>query len=75
MAFYEISRTDVVEPGEYDALIVRASGRKQALKAVTGGDSVPAYSGFAEDGSNANVRKLDDGRNVPNGVVLASYVA
>jgi hypothetical protein len=79
MAFYRVSRTDVVEPGEYDAAIVRASGKVQALRAVTGagaaeGDFSP-FAGFLPDGSNASVRKLVDGRNEPNAVLLASYIA
>jgi hypothetical protein len=76
VAFYEVSRTDEVQAGEYEALIVRASGKVQAVNAVTGkGTDFNGYIGFAHDGSNAHVRKLDDGRGVANGVLLASYIA
>lgn len=74
MAFYQIDRTDAVEFGEYDSLIVRAKGAKQALKLATSGlgDGRP-FDGFKTDGSNARVQRLTDGRDHGNAVLLGSY--
>lgn len=77
MAFYLITRTDATGYDEYDAVVVRASGRKQALKVVTTDDGYgrTMYPGFLPDGSNAQVQALDSiGREAPT-AILASYNA
>jgi hypothetical protein len=73
MAFYIVTRNDHVDAEQYDALIVRARGRKQALDLVT--DNGSPFDGFKADGSNATVTKLEDSREHDNAVLLASYIA
>jgi hypothetical protein len=74
MAFYIITRTDATELGEYDALIVRAKGKRQALELVTrSGAANEPFDGFKKDGSNARVERLEDSREHDNAVLLASY--
>jgi hypothetical protein len=75
MAFYLVTRNDAVDAEQYDALIVRAKGRKQALDLVSGGALGEPFDGFKKDGSNAAVEKLTDGRDHDNTVLLASYIA
>lgn len=73
MAFYIVTRTDATDLEEYDALVVRASGRKQALALVTRGPADEPFAGFRKDGTNARVDKLEDGREHKHAVILASY--
>jgi hypothetical protein len=74
MAFYLVTRTDDLDYNQYDGMIVRASGRKQALALVTRGPGDIPFAGFAKDGSNARVEKLEDGREHKNAVLLASFI-
>lgn len=73
MAHYLITRTDGDYTG-YDALVVRAKGRKQALDLVTGGTDGNPFEGFTKDGSNAKVERLTDSRDHDNRVIVASFV-
>ncbi|MDH6123843.1 MULTISPECIES: hypothetical protein [unclassified Kitasatospora] len=73
MAFYLVTRTDATDLGEYDALIVRAKGKRQALNLVTRAAADEPFAGFKKDGSNARVERLTDGRDHDNSVLLASY--
>jgi hypothetical protein len=76
MAYYEISRTDLVGAHEVEAVIVRASGTRLALAQVTNAhaDGEPLY-GFLADGSNAHVRRLHDVKSDGPALILASYSA
>jgi hypothetical protein len=74
MAFYLVTRTDFAGENEYDSLVVRAKGKRQALNLVTGGTDGTPFDGFHKNGSNAHVEKLIDGRDTDNRVIIASYV-
>lgn len=58
MAFYIVTDGRTNAYGEADSFVVKASGTRQAVKLA------PLY-----DAKNATVEKLEDGRDVPNGVV------
>jgi len=73
MAFYLVTRSDATDLGEYDAMIVRASGPKQALREVLRGPAEQPFQGFKADGSNARVERLHDGRQTAPSVILSSY--
>jgi hypothetical protein len=75
MAFYIVTRTDATELEEYDALVVRAKGRKQALDLVLTTCGGEPFDGFKANGSNARVWRLPDGRDHDNAVILASYIS
>ncbi|MDH6108848.1 hypothetical protein P3T36_002979 [Kitasatospora sp. MAP12-15] len=76
MAFYLVTRTDAADIGEYDAAIVRASGRRQALELVTkaSDEGYALFPGFKADGSNARAEKLTDGRETPHAVLMTSFL-
>ncbi|MFG3200350.1 hypothetical protein ACGFYT_30000 [Streptomyces sp. NPDC048208] len=63
MAFYLVTDGRKTELGEADTFVVRAGGRRQAL----------AFAPVVNR-KDAEVIKLEDGRDVPNGVILASLV-
>ncbi|QPB09790.1 hypothetical protein CPT_Shady_029 [Streptomyces phage Shady] len=63
MAFYLVVDGKRNEFGEADSYVVRASGTRQAAKLAP-----------LVDRKGAEVTKLDDGRDVPNGVILSSLV-
>jgi hypothetical protein len=61
MAFYLVVDGKRNEYGDADTFVVRASGVRQAAAIAP-----------VADAKNATVTKLDDGRNVPNVVILSS---
>jgi hypothetical protein len=63
MAFYLVTDGKLNAFGEADAFVVRAGGRRQAVSLAP-----------LADPKGADVVKLEDGRNVPNGVILSSLV-
>ncbi|MEU6633831.1 hypothetical protein ABZ905_37015 [Streptomyces parvus] len=63
MAFYLVTDGRQNQYGEADQFVVRASGTRQAIT------HAPVI-----DAKNAEVIKLDDGRDVPHGLILASLV-
>lgn len=63
MAFYLVTDGRSNSYGERDAFVVRASGVRQAASLAP-----------LVNRKDAEVIKLDDGRDVPNGVVLSSLV-
>lgn len=79
MALFLVSRTDRIEYGEYEAIVVRAGDEATALKISTNGKDPfgdgefwdADFNGFRQDGSNLTVEALSsDG---PDGVILKSY--
>ncbi|MFJ4701943.1 hypothetical protein ACIP5N_27660 [Streptomyces sp. NPDC088768] len=60
MAFYLVTDTATNAYGDADTFVVRASGTRQAR-------------GLAPVRSDAVVTRLLDGRDVPNGVILAQF--
>ncbi|AVO22289.1 hypothetical protein PBI_NESBITT_32 [Streptomyces phage Nesbitt] len=68
MAFYLVSNPANQEGtnGEFLGAVVRASGRVQARKLVLAANP-------AETSTSLVVTKLEDGRNVDNGVILSEY--
>ncbi|MEW1550965.1 hypothetical protein [Streptomyces tsukubensis] len=63
MAFYLVIDGQRNACGEADSFVVRASGRRQAISLAP-----------LADPKNADVEKLEDGRGIPNGVILSSLV-
>ncbi len=63
MAFYLVTDGKRNAYGEADSFVVRAGGRRQAVSLAP-----------LADPKGAEVTKLEDGRDVPNGVVLSSLV-
>ncbi|MFJ9671100.1 hypothetical protein ACIRP5_09980 [Streptomyces sp. NPDC101221] len=63
MAFYIVTDGRANAYGEADTFVVRASGKRQAVKVAP-----------LADPKGAEVTKLEDGRDVPNGVILAALV-
>jgi hypothetical protein len=61
MAFYLVTDGRKNEYGEADTFVVRAGGRRQAIALA------PVINR-----KDAEVVKLDDGRDVPNGVILSA---
>ncbi|MFI8452183.1 hypothetical protein [Streptomyces erythrochromogenes] len=61
MAFYIVVDGRKNEYGEADTFVVRAGGRRQAIALA------PVINR-----KDAEVTKLEDGRDVPNGVILSS---
>jgi hypothetical protein len=61
MAFYVVVDGRKNEFGEADTFIVRAGGRRQAIALA------PLINS-----KDAEVTKLEDGRDVPNGVILSA---
>ncbi|MFE0447361.1 hypothetical protein ACFW6C_07460 [Streptomyces fungicidicus] len=67
MAFYIVSNPANAsgEAGGFVAAVVRAGGRVQARKLIT--------ESTGHSSTELVVTKLEDGRDVPNGVILADY--
>ncbi|MFE4367960.1 MULTISPECIES: hypothetical protein [unclassified Streptomyces] len=63
MAFYLVTDGRSNQYGEADMYVVRASGTRQAVSLA------PVL-----DAKNAEVIKLEDGRDIEHGVILASLV-
>lgn len=63
MAFYLVTDGKRNEWGEGDTFVVRAGGRRQAVSLAP-----------LADPKGAEVEKLEDGRDVPNGVILSALV-
>ncbi|MFG3405624.1 hypothetical protein [Streptomyces sp. NPDC048142] len=63
MAFYLVTDGKTNEYGEADTFVVRASGVRQAVSLA------PVLNS-----ADAEVVKLDDGRDVPHAVILSSLV-
>lgn len=63
MAFYLVTDGKRNAYGEADSFVVRAGGRRQAVSLAP-----------LADPKGAEVEKLEDGREVPNGVILSSLV-
>jgi hypothetical protein len=75
MALYHVFRTDATDENEYDAFVVRAKGRKQALELVTKAVADQPFQGVKADGSNVAVERIADTRDADNRVIVASYFA
>lgn len=81
MALFLVSRTDDVGYDEHDAIVVRAGNEATALKIAMHGieeeyggrQYVNRFSGFAADGSNLEVERLE--ARGPAELVLASFNA
>ncbi|WP_030855289.1 hypothetical protein [Streptomyces sp. NRRL S-475] len=63
MAYYVVVDGKRNAQGEADTFVVRASGRR-----------IAAATAPLADRKNAIVLKLEDGRHLPNGVILSSLV-
>ena len=63
MAFYLVTDGRANSYGERDSFVVRAGGVRQAASLAP-----------LVNRKDAEVTKLDDGRDVPNGVILSSLV-
>ncbi|QPB09568.1 hypothetical protein CPT_Sycamore_028 [Streptomyces phage Sycamore] len=63
MAFYLVTDGRENQYGERDSFVIRAGGKRQAAALAP-----------LVNRKDAEVVKLDDGRDVPNGVVLSSLV-
>jgi hypothetical protein len=73
MALYHVFRTDATDENEYDAFVVRAKGRKQALALITKGPADQPFQGVKADGSNVSVVRIQDTRDTDNRVIVASF--
>lgn len=63
MAFYLVTDGRTNEFGEADTFVVRAGGKRQAVTLAP-----------VVDRKGAEATKLEDGRDVPNGVILSALV-
>lgn len=63
MAFYLVTDGRENQYGERDSFVVRAGGRRQAAALAP-----------LVNRKDAEIVKLDDGRDVPNGVILSNLV-
>ncbi len=63
MAFYLVTDGRKNGFGEADSFVVRAGGRRQAIALAP-----------VADAKGAEVVKLEDGRDVPNGVIMSSLI-
>lgn len=77
MALYKVARTDSVDWDEYRSVIVRAKSEDEALRIVLTASSffgqVEPLDGFAADGSNATVTRIET--RGPSEIILRDYNA
>ncbi|MFJ9213029.1 hypothetical protein [Streptomyces sp. NPDC102264] len=82
MALYKVIRTEGCQYDEYDAIVVRSTSEKAALKIATSGDEKrygshvewdAQFSGFNRDGSNLTAEMILSAG--PAGLILGSFNA